>query len=116
MAVIEALTRQVYVETPPPSNMVCERSAQERSDHTRYSVCSCNKACIYGSLFEWHSVGTDDLRSRKDTTSAEPSNRSSNYQCNGVGGHSANERAYLEEGECSQKNPFDTELAVQFAK
>ena len=111
-----ALTGQVNVKAPPPTNMFGERSTQEWSNNASNAVSATNEPGINRPFLQWHRIGTDYLRSREDPRRAESSNRSPHDKGHRTRRGAANQRTEFEQGECGEEDPFDIEVAVEFAE
>ena len=111
-----ALTRQVNVKAPPPTNMLGKRSTQEWSNDASNAISATDEPRVNSPFLQWHRIGTDDLRSREDARRAESSNRSPHDKGHRIRRGAANQGPEFEEEECGEEDPFDVEVAVEFAE
>ena len=96
--------------------MFGKRSTQEWSNNASNAISATNEPRINGPFLQWHRIGTDYLRSRKDPRRTESSNRSPNDKGHRIWRGAANQGTEFEKGECAEENPFDVEVAVEFAE
>lgn len=94
-----ALTGQVDVKAPSPTDMLSERSTQKRSDDAGNAISATDEPRVDGPFLKRHRISADDLCPRENPSRAESSNRSSNNECHRSRCGAANEGTNFEQGE-----------------